>query len=325
MAGSLGAAAAGLYRGSRDSIVGFGLLGGSSYVYGNLYSPPPYLVIYASALDAATCVDGVARQAAGSAAALTKARRALLESVSELKQRTDAVPELARAAALTTAKDAKNLLRVASGTSAREVYFANGIVNVAYEIGGSADQQLLDKRPNLEAFRDASQRALEITQGLAQPAGIPQDLRPATTAKGDAKDESAKDVDPQAAAALESARQVVIKNLEVLADTLKVPAGTDASSCVSRVRTPSVRPLVLLPSAEEIVIGPGTTYSIAVSGGQPPYHGFWVGTEPPAVEVLASRSGDTFRLDGKATPKLEYTYVVRDSGSAEKRIKLKPK
>lgn len=82
--GTLGSSVAAMYGGHRDLIVGFGLLGGSSYAIGNLYSPQVFESIYSAGLDAANCAEGFVTQAAGANASIDGAKAVVIATLSKL-------------------------------------------------------------------------------------------------------------------------------------------------------------------------------------------------------------------------------------------------
>ena len=318
IAGTLGAMTAALYQGHRDLIVGLGLVGGASYIYGNLFNPPAYITIYSAGLDAAVCTDGIARQAAGTAISLKATHAVLREATNQLRAAIQIYPRASVAArqdADRAADAAEQALSLADGALAQEAQFANGLVTVAHDISWVVDQQILANMPNPQAFRDAAQQVLAMAQGFVPAA--PAAPAPATRI---AELKFKADEDPEQTRALRAAAQVVTENTGRLKTVLAAFGAPDANPCVAKARNAGIKPFALSPSNDTTLLAKDTAYVVTPSGGQPPYYGTWVGKEAPVAQIEMARSGDSFRFLGKGALTEDYVYVIRDSSNGTKQI-----
>lgn len=333
LGGTLGSGLAAIYSAPRDVIVGLGVVGAGSYIAGNLYAPPAYQTIYAAGLDAAVCTNNVSRKAAGSAEAIRSSRDALAASFQTLRKTLSGsspstVGGDVYGKATNAVNQAEKSQHVARGVLAQEPHFANGLVNVAFDIGSAIDQQVMANTPRLEAFYDASRQAISLGQSLvpaAVPAGDTPQAPPGASSGPPGTSSTALRIDESLKQKLEDETYVVSDNRARLDTVLAAFGAPDASACAARAKSVTITPLTLRPAVEEVPISSGTTFTLVAIGGQSPYQGSWIGVEPAASQFIVTKDRDSFRFDAKATLSRPFTYLIRDATGVEKKVMFSPK
>jgi hypothetical protein len=107
----------------------------------------------------------------------------------------------------------------------------------------------------------------------------------------------------------------------LLATTAKL-SELDVGGCPAKAQAPAIAKLAAKPSSVEMAAGKSVT--VVVKGGQPSYHGRWVGATPPAAELAdVVQSGDTFRFQRVATSPVDYIYEIIDSTNQSVELTIK--
>lgn len=335
VAGTLGAAVAGLYGAHRDVLLGLGLVGGGSYAYGNLYAPPPYKPIFLAGIDAAVCVDAMGRKTAADMHAVRAGSAVLAASVRALAEKLDpardaGVDNNTLDAAGNALGNAEAAERVAAGVLSQEVQFANSIVNAAYEISAAVDQQIAANTPQLDAFYSASSNVISQARFLGS-IGVtpPPESKGVRSGQPGAKPERALEDDDQRVKRKEELQRetaVVKANTATLRSTLEKITSPNATPCIGRARSVNLPALTISPAVDEISLAKGETFNLVVSGGLPTYDpSNWSGAEPPLAELTGDVVNNQLKFHAKTALKRSYVYAVRDAAGAEKRILINPK
>lgn len=281
--GGLGAIASGLYGGSRDLIVGFGLAGGGSYALGQLYGPAGYAAAYRSGLGAISCVEGAVTPSAGVFTRL-RIHQKTLEKMHEGKLSDETkgaikstIGDLDKALAMEGAlgvtvdsavdqiiKNVNDIIEVREPDIASAAALVRSIG--AYGLSGipEAQKSMADGADKVKAAQAMAQQKLV----LMGPTGVP-------TPPIDAVAEAA------ALAEIKKSRDDLQKTGDVAIKAIEASLAT----CKVSPSTPSV--LMKRPSDDKDIeiAGKDTFHKFTITGGQAPYSAVFLGAPPKGLKI----------------------------------------
>lgn len=334
--GALGALASGLYGGSRDLIVGFGLAGGGSYALGQLYGPAGYAAAYRSGLRALSCIDETASPVRAAIVMVRQPRRELSDSIANLdtlvgnasKHSDAARPPLASAitASHKTLEEASK-----AGASADKILLIEE--PVAARVNRATDRIVDDVNARIEAQQPdaAAAAALARSIGTLGLAGI-ADAKAATLGLGgeirqrgvvtEGAKPTVKSEAQRLAEELGVAKQRVESAIAVLSDAVTKHAATTEDAIrtalvACKLDDISVATLAKAP-AGNVELEAGKTYGFTISGGQAPYGLIVLGSPPEGIEFTPPVSWNgsfTIKTSAKWAKGAEANVEIRDSAS----------
>ncbi len=334
--GALGALASGLYGGSRDLIVGFGLGGGGSYALGQLYGPAGYAAAYRSGLRALSCIDETASPVRAAIIMVRQPRKELSDSISSLDAlvgKASKHSDAARSPLASAITESHKTLEEASkaGASADKILLIEE--PVAARVNRATDRIVDDVNARIEAQQPDAAAAAALarsigTLGLAgiadakaatfrlggeirQPRVVTEGVRP--TVKSEAQ---------RLAEELGVAKQRVESAIAVLSDAVTKHAATTEDAirlalAACKLDDVSVATLTKSPAGNVELEG-SKTYGFTISGGQAPYGLTVLGTPPEGIEFTPPVSWNgsfTIKTSAKWTKNAEANIEIRDSGS----------
>lgn len=304
LVGTIGALASGLYQGSRDLIVGFGLGGGASYVGSAVYAPAGLGDAYRSGVGALNCIDSVASPAAATIASVRSPRNDLAARLEELQKLIAVARDV----------DEKSPSRGLTDALARaDTAYTNGFKAriavdsllakerlLAAQLNLAVDQtiEMVNKRVNAQHPDPATVAQLARSVGAIGLGGIGQAAASMTQAAGFVKQQAAakaqmqgmvleSDGEPnadlikrldEAVERTAAAVAVIPKSLDVALDAAK---GSLAGCKLEDLATTA---LTAAP-AGDIALKPGQPYTFSVTGGTRPYFARFLGDRPKDVET----------------------------------------
>lgn len=272
-----GAAAVGMFGGSRDLALGLGLGAAAAFGLDSLVNVPAYARTYWAGLRGLQCVRGAGLEALGSVQSLYAIRQELIIYQRQLRASGALTP------GLTTEFD--RVFGQIRSLQVQERNNAVGIVQAADRIVSEINRQVAANEPS-------SERIMQIARGIA----------PATQQLGGVvppPDDGADDVSlpPEAASRIEArgneldtARFQAFVNTRLQEIGAALPTRLVVASRIQDCRLGGENEFRINPDVDSIVLNPGETYQIIVSGGQGSASAALTGSALSGVRLAPSRT-----------------------------------
>jgi hypothetical protein len=277
---AVGAAAVGIFGGSRDLAVGLGLGAASAYGLDSIANVPAYARSYWAGLRGLQCVRGAALEAVGSVLSLSAIRYELVRYQRALQQH----PSLPQ-----RTNEFDRLFGRIRSLQVEERSNAVGIVQAADRIVSEVNRQVALNEPS-------SERIMQIARGIA-PMG--QQLG------GIAPAEAAAEPDSATVDAVNRATDGPIQNLSNQAtqasafdfiDTrlreidAALPTRLVVTARITDCRLGGENEFRINPDIDTLVLHPGETYRFVVSGGQGSASAALSGSALSGVQLVPSQT-----------------------------------
>lgn len=313
--GTIVAAISTIYQAHRDTTIGFGLLGTSSYALANLYAPNIYSEIYEAGLDSVQCLISFAEPVAMTMPLVQKSQSALDSAVATLSNigiSGSNQEQRARQVLETGKKTSERAIAYLS----REPLLAKQIMVATDEAVNLANKQIRSNSPNLEAFANVG-KSLISTAGSIPTATTQQ----AIDGKFKPNQNAPLQNESQISAAIEAVENLET-NLRIQLDSYDKFGSLENLGCINRAKVAGPKPLEIT-GLQNVSLTVGDKYNIHAFGGRPPYTGRWIGNEPSDIIecVRPPYSGTDFEcIIKKPYNNLTYKYRIFDNEGNSKEV-----
>ncbi|MGE0746853.1 MAG: hypothetical protein AB7K86_16470 [Rhodospirillales bacterium] len=332
-AGALGALAAGMYGGSRDMIVGFGLGGGTAYAAGSLAAPKGVGEAYRAGIEALNCVDAAgtpALQPWMAAATLSRVTDMVVTEVDRIERIfTPSIRIVELSTALTRTRAVVSTARIVAGSVIPLDREIGGHVHVAVSnVGAAVNNRVAIQKSDLEAISRMARSLGSFSfegpptgPGAEAAAGAATDAAARLAARAAGALSQPGATDTSAAQRAETAlladlRGQLEKAIEAYRNTVRITA-EDVKSGVTACRIAELAATAGLSRqpSDKVQVEAGAPASFQISGGTAPYFATVLDSPPAGLQVdKASRDGIfNVRIDTAPATAKDVRIAVQDS------------